>query len=149
MHLIINMFVLWSFGRYIEYFAMTKITENYKLYLGLLYFGAMFVSCMPSWIKQRNNPSYNSVGASGSVSAVLFATIMFIPMEGMMVFPVPVPIPAFLFAILYLAYSFYMSKRGGDHIAHDAHIAGAVYGVALTIAFEPRLVNFFMEQIKL
>ncbi|MFH0896247.1 MAG: rhomboid family intramembrane serine protease [Bacteroidota bacterium] len=148
-HLGINMFVLWSFGDALENYYSAVMGQNAALYLGLLYFGAMFVSCMPSWIKHRDDPTYNSVGASGCVSAVVFASIIFSPMSKVMLFPIPMGIPAFLFAILYLAYSFYMTKRGQDHVAHDAHIAGAVYGIVLTIAFEPRLVNFFMEQIKL
>ena len=140
MHLFFNMLTLYFFGEVMEKF--------YEVYLGKLgfiifYFGGIIVSEIPSYIKHRNNYHYRSLGASGGVSAVVFAYILFDPWQWF-TFP---PIPAILYAGLYIAYSIYMSKRGTDHINHDAHLWGALYGIGFTIIMEPRVVDFFLQQI--
>lgn len=140
MHLFFNMLTLYFFGEVMEKF--------YEVYLGKLgfiifYFGGIIVSEIPSYIKHRNNYHYRSLGASGGVSAVVFAYILFDPWQWF-TFP---PIPAILYAGLYIAYSMYMSKRGTDHINHDAHLWGALYGIGFTIIMEPRVIDFFLQQI--
>jgi membrane associated rhomboid family serine protease len=140
MHLFFNMLTLYFFGEVMEKF--------YEVYLGklgfiLFYFGGIIVSEIPSYIKHRNNYHYRSLGASGGVSAVVFAYILFDPWQWF-TFP---PIPAILYAGLYIAYSMYMSKRGTDHINHDAHLWGALYGIGFTIIMEPRVIDFFLQQI--
>ncbi|HOV12612.1 MAG TPA: rhomboid family intramembrane serine protease, partial [Bacteroidales bacterium] len=96
----------------------------------------------------KNNPYYNAVGASGATSAVLFASILFYPIGKIMIFPIPIGIPAFIFGLLYLIYSAYMSKRGGDNIGHDAHFWGAVFGVLFTIAIKPAVALYFIDQVR-
>ncbi len=145
MHLIINMFVLFSFGRIVEqsfefYFASSAIP-----YYLLLYIGGLIFSVIASYIKNRNNSYYNAVGASGAVSAILFSSIIIHPDSTIRLVLLPIPIPAFIFGILYLVYSAYMAKRASDNVGHDAHFWGAVYGILLTIVFRP---DFFIEFIE-
>lgn len=149
LHLFINMFVLYSFGDVvIQYYTMLFGIKGYYYY-GLLYVGAVMISVLPSFGKHKNDPLYNAVGASGAVSAVVFASIMFVPTGKITIFPIPFGIPAFIFGILYLVYSAYMGKRGKDNIGHDAHFWGAVFGVIFTIAIKPRIALYFVEQIRM
>lgn len=146
-HLAINMFVLWSFGRivfemYGYYFGAKGI-----LYFLLLYIGGIMFSVLFDYGKHKDDPHYNAVGASGAVSAVVFASIILFPSGGIYLFFIPVEIPSPVFGILYLVYSAYMARRGRDNIGHDAHFWGAVYGVLLTIAFKPELFLFFFDEL--
>ncbi len=143
-HLIINMFVLYSFGRVVEnrfeyYFELRSIP-----YFLLLYVGGLVFSVIASYIKNRDNNYYNAVGASGAVSAVLFSSIIMYPEGRIIMLLLPIPLPAFIFGILYLVYSAYMAKRASDNVGHDAHFWGAVYGVILTIILRPAsIIDFF------
>jgi membrane associated rhomboid family serine protease len=147
MHLFINMFVLYSFGNVvIEYYVAIFGLKGYY-YFVLLYIGAIMLSVLPSFGKYKNDPSYNAVGASGAVSAVVFASILFVPLGKIYLFFIPIGIPAFIFGGLYLVYSAYMAKRGGDNIGHDAHFWGALFGIVYTIALKPKIFLFFVDQI--
>jgi membrane associated rhomboid family serine protease len=97
------------------------------------------LSVLPSFGKYKNDPGYNAVGASGAVSAVVFASILFVPLGKIYLFFIPIGIPAFIFGGLYLIYSAYMAKRGGDNIGHDAHFWGALFGFVYTIAIKPKV----------
>lgn len=130
-HLIINMFVLYSFGEVVERVFGVFYGSKGGLYYALFYVLAAAVSSIWDYFEHRNDYSYNALGASGAVNAVLFASIVFNPMSKLIVFPIPIPLPAWLFAVLYLGYSIFMSKRGGDNIGHRAHISGAVFGAAV------------------
>ena len=145
-HLIVNMFVLFFFGRNIEayfgYFFGTRATA----YFLLLYFGGILASNTRSLIKQKDNYYYNAVGASGAVSAVLFAAIFFNPWEKLYLFAV-VPIPGILFAVGYLFYSYQKDKKGDDNVAHDAHILGAIFGFIFPILLKPNLLDQFIEKL--
>ncbi len=141
-HLLFNMFTLYFFGRAIENF--------YRPYLSglgfvLFYLAALVVSMLPSYIKHKNDPNYLSLGASGAVSAVLFAYILFAPWNLIFVFFIPVP--AIIYAVLYTAYSIYSAKRGQDNINHSAHLWGAAFGVLATIAIEPALIQRFFNKL--
>ncbi len=146
MHLIFNMFVLHSFGSLVEDLLIYKLGTLGILFYLLLYFGGMIVATIPSLVKHRDNYNYNSVGASGAVSAVLFASIAFLPFVdggGINIMFIPIDIPPLIFGVLYIIYEMYMQKRGGTNIAHDAHIWGALFGFTLTILFVPNtLANF-------
>jgi membrane associated rhomboid family serine protease len=78
-----------------------------------------------------------TLGASGAVSAVLFASIVYFPGMRLYIFPLPVPIPALIFAVLYLGYSYYQARQSGDRVNHDAHIGGALTGLAFVAASDP------------
>ena len=148
MHLGVNMYVLYSFGQFVLRDYVDLFDTKGYYYFGLLYVGAILMSVLPSFGKHKNDPYYNAVGASGAVSAVVFASILFNPTNKITIFPVPIGIPSFIFGILYLIYSAYMGKRGKDNIGHDAHFWGAVYGVVFTIALEPRVGLFFIHEIR-
>ena len=89
----------------------------------------------------------NAVGASGAISAIVFAAVIFNPLAPLGILFIPISIPAVLFAFLYLVYSAYMSKRGEDNIGHDAHFWGAIFGFAFTIALKPSLVAHMINEI--
>lgn len=146
-HLGVNMFVLLSFGSLVsEYFELVFPGKSTYYYL-LLYVGGLFISAAPSFGKHKEHPYFNSVGASGAVSAVVFSSIVFDPMNKIYIMFVPIGIPAILFGILYLVYSAYMNQKGNDNIGHDAHFWGGIYGFILTIALKPTLFQHFLHQI--
>ena len=105
------------------------------------------LSVLPSFGKHKDDPAYNAVGASGAVSAVVFASILFVPLGKIYLFFVPIGIPAFIFGGLYLIYSAYMAKRAKDNIGHDAHFWGALFGIVFTIALKPKIFLYFIDQI--
>jgi membrane associated rhomboid family serine protease len=141
-HLAFNMITLYFFGRVMEDFFVAKIGKAGFL---LFYIAGIIVSEIPSYIKHRTNYSYRSLGASGAVTAVLFSFILLAPWQTMYVFFLPMP--AIVFAALYLGYTFYMNKRGGDYINHSAHLWGAIWGIAFTMLMEPKVLPHFLEQL--
>jgi len=145
-HLIVNMLVLYFFGPYIESYLAYYFGNKANAYFLLLYFGGILASNIWALIKHKNNYYYNAVGASGAVSAVLFAFIFFDPLQKILFFFV-VPVPGILFALVYLAYSYQMSKRGDDHIAHDAHFLGALFGFLFPILLKPNLFDQFIDKL--
>lgn len=145
-HLIVNMFVLYFFGRGIEQYFDYYFGNRATAYFLLLYFGGILASNLWSLIKHQNNYYYNAVGASGAVSALLFAFIFFNPWEKLYFFGI-LPIPGILFAVGYLFYSYQMSKKSTDNVAHDAHILGAIFGFIFPILLKPQLFTQFIDQL--
>ena len=143
-HLLVNMIVLWSFGSVVEHYFEINFGGNSPWYYLTLFVGSIVLSSVWSLIKQRNNFYYNAIGASGAVSAILFAEIFFNPWEPIYFFGV-LPIPGIIFGILYLYYSFYMSRRKLDNIGHDAHFLGAVIGFCAPILMRPTLFWDFIN----
>jgi len=143
-HLIVNMIVLFSFGTLVErYFQMYFGTIGTTYYL-VLFFGSVAFSSLLSLYKQRNNPYYNAIGASGAVSAILFTAIFFDPWSNIYFFGI-LPIPGILFGGLYLYYSYYMSTKKSDNIGHDAHFLGAVFGFFFPVFLQPSLLMDFFK----
>lgn len=135
MHLFMNMFVLYNFGTILEK-EFVKIGQPFpELHYLLLYFGAGLFATVIPYARNKTNPSYMSLGASGSVSGVLFAFICLMPNTQLQLLFIPVPFPAYVFGVLYLLYEYYMDKRGGTGVAHDAHIGGAVFGIVFMFVF--------------
>lgn len=145
-HLIVNMLVLYSFGTALERYFQQFFGVNWIPYYLILYFGAILVSPLYALIKHRNDYLYNAVGASGAVSAVVFAAIFFDPWSKIYFFGM-IPMPGIIFAVLYLIYSWLMSSRSKDNIAHDTHFFGALYGFLLPILLNPDLLSFFIRQL--
>lgn len=145
-HLIINMLVLFFFGRAIENYFGYFWGNRSTAYFLLLYFGGTIAANILSLIKHKNNFYYNAVGASGAVSAVLFASIFFEPLEPVLLFAV-LPIPGILFAVGYLIYSYRMDKKDADNVAHDAHFLGAVFGFIFPILLKPELFERFIDKL--
>ena len=108
----------------------------------------MVVSTIGDLIKYRNDFYYNAVGASGAVSAILFASILFEPKMGIYIYLIPIPVPGFIFAPLYLLYCWYMARRNADNIGHSAHFWGAVYGLLFPLACKPEIFSFFISQLQ-
>jgi len=146
MHLAINMFVLWSFGNAVEksYYPFAVGDKSLVLYL-VLYFGGVAVSAIPSYLQHKGNANYSAVGASGGVSAVVFAVIVFAPWQNLYLYGV-LPIPQILAGAAYLYYSWYMDKKGGDNIGHMAHFAGAIWGFVFTCCVNVNLFPHFIRQ---
>ncbi len=147
MHLGINMLVLYSFGRVVEEYYSMYFGLKGILYYILLYIGGTALSTLPSYGKHKDDYSYTAVGASGAVSAVVFASIIFAPLSKIYLFPIPIGIPAIVFGVLYLIYSAYMGKRNVDNVGHDAHLWGAVFGFIFTIALKPTLIVSLYENL--
>ena len=144
MHLIFNMVTLYSFGQAMERYFSDRIGPVGYL---LFYLSAIVIAILPTYMQHRLDPGYRSLGASGAVSAVLFASILLDPWMGIYLFLIPIPVPAFVFAGLYIGYSMWMDKRGGDNINHSAHLWGALYGVMFTVLQQPALAGQFLSRL--
>jgi len=146
-HLAINMFVLYSFGNAVLDLFDIVFHGHAQLYYSLLYVGGLAFSTLFDLRKYGESPSYNAVGASGAVSAVVFASILIFPMGKISLLFFPIGIPSFIFGAIYLAYSVYMGKKNIDNIGHNAHFWGAIFGLMLPIALKPALFGNFIDQI--
>lgn len=146
-HLLINMFVLYSFGAFVEEALKDLFGSRGFLYYLMLYVGGVLFSTLWDFGKFKNDPYYSAVGASGAVSAVVFASILLNPGSSIFLFPIPFPLPSWVFGIVYLVYSAYMGKKGTDNIGHTAHFWGAVYGIALVIVLVPGVISNFFSTI--
>lgn len=144
LHLGFNMFTLYFFGRIVEQYFRELFGPGVFI---LFYLLSMIAADIQTYVKNRGNYQYRSLGASGAISAVLFASILFNPWAKIYLFIIPIGIPAFIFGFIYLAYCVYMSKRGGDNINHNAHLWGALFGILFTIVLEPRVASFFLQQL--
>ncbi|HLK27390.1 MAG TPA: rhomboid family intramembrane serine protease [Puia sp.] len=141
MHLGFNMYALYLFGQGQESHLLPGVEpifssifhEKAKLLYLLMYLLALPVCLLPTYNKNKDNYYYKSLGASGAVSAVVFAYIMLNPMQGVGLIFIPVFIPGFLFGGLYLFFSYLLARRGGGGINHSAHIWGALFGIAFII----------------
>jgi len=153
-HLAFNMISFYLFSDKLVEPAFIDFFGDYgrAAFLGM-YLLALIVSLLPSYLKNKNNTRYRSLGASGAVSAVVFAGILIAPLAKLGFFIIPPVIPGFIFGPLYLIFSAYLEKRGGDNINHSAHIWGALFGAAFII-IATRLYSdhdvwqSFVEQVK-
>ena len=147
MHLIINMYVLYSFGGVVERSFTGMFGPIGFLYYALLYLGGILFSTLFDFGKHKDDVYYNAVGASGAVSAVVFSSILVYPSGSIFLFPIPFPLPSWVFGVAYLIYSAYMGKKGADNIGHNAHFWGAVFGIVLTIIIVPGVIQNFFSTI--
>ncbi len=148
MHLAINMFVLWSFGTFIE----GVFVELFGPVMGRINFLALYLlsgvfADIPTYFKHKDNQSFSSVGASGATSGIMFSFALLLPWDKIYLFGV-LPIPAIVAAVLYLVYSSYSAKQeAGSRIDHEAHFWGAVFGFVFTIALKPDLFSRFLDEV--
>ncbi len=142
MHLLFNMITLYFFGRVMEQFYNEAMGQ---FGFAIFYVLGIVASILPTYYRHKDDPNYRSLGASGAVSAVLFSYILFDPWALIGVFFVPMP--AIVFAALYVGYTIYADRKGGDNINHNAHLWGAAYGVVFTLVMEPRVFSIFLEAL--
>jgi membrane associated rhomboid family serine protease len=141
-HLLFNMITLFFFGSAIEKFYDKSLGEFGFVFFYVL---GLIVSILPTYVKNRDNPNYRSLGASGAVSGVLFAFILMQPWSIIYIYVIPVP--AIVFAVAYTVYSIYSDRRAKDNVNHAAHLWGAAYGVIFTIAMAPRVFSVFVKEL--
>ncbi|WP_291726232.1 rhomboid family intramembrane serine protease [Bernardetia sp.] len=147
-HLGFNMLTFFFFGKVVE----NVYTEYYgdvvgaSIFLGL-YLLSIILSDLPSFFKYKDMPAYSSLGASGGVSAIVFASILFQPTNDLFLLMIPIPIPAFILGALYVIYSYYQSKNSSDNINHSAHLYGAVAGFVISAILIPNAIPNFFEQL--
>ncbi len=146
LHLGINMFVLWSFGEYIEkvYVAFFGDMMGRVLYIAM-YLATIVFADIPTFLKHRNNPGYRSLGASGAVSGIVFISILLSPWS--LIYVYFIPVPGIVAGVAYLIYSSWASKNSQDLIDHDAHFYGALFGMLFTIALKPALFSNFIDRL--
>ena len=133
-HLAFNMLSLYMFGEFVEEKFSTEVyADNGKMLYLVMYIAALFVCLLPTFFKHKNDYNYRSLGASGAVSAVVFAGMLLEPRVRVGLFFIPPIIPAYIFGPIYLLFSTLLQKRGGGNINHSAHIWGAVFGLAFVI----------------
>jgi len=147
-HLGFNMLTFFFFGGVVE----KVYVKNYgdvvgsAIFLGV-YLVAIIISDLPSFFKYKDMPAYSSLGASGGVSAIVFASILFQPTNDLYLLLIPIPIPAFILGVLYVVYSYYQSKNSTDNINHSAHLYGAVAGFVISAILIPSAIPDFITQL--
>ncbi len=146
-HLLWNMFSFFFFGVVVEYYFNYIFGVVGPILFILLYLLAIVISDMPSYFKHKNNPGYNSLGASGGVAAIIFTSILFQPMQDICLYAI-LCFPGFIFGIAYILGSYYYGKRAKDNINHAAHIYGALVGLVFTIIIFPKSIPLFIEQVR-
>jgi membrane associated rhomboid family serine protease len=146
LHLIINMLVLYSFGGAVERRFYYYFDEKGVFVFAAMYLGAIIASSITTFRKNKENHWYNAVGASGAVSAVLFSYVVFDPFGTILLYGI-LPLPAVVWALLYVFYSAYMGRRGGDNINHEAHLWGGFFGMVYTLFINPEIATDFMAII--
>ena len=145
-HLILNMLVLFFFGDITQNYYEAYIGEKGKYYFILLYLGGVLFATIPSYRKHKDNINYHSVGASGAVSAVLFSSVIFSPATRICLYGL-ICLPGIIWAVVYLIYSYQEGKKAKDHIDHDAHFWGAVFGAIFTFIAVPQAFPAFLKQL--
>ena len=145
-HLLWNMLSLYFFGTAIEreFHALFGVAGG--VYFIALYLMAIIVSDVPTLFKHKDNPGYNSLGASGGVSAVIFAFIIFEPLADICLY-FALCMPGFILGALYIIFSWYQGRKSNDNINHDAHLYGALFGLIFCVIVAPSSIGNFLEQI--
>jgi membrane associated rhomboid family serine protease len=144
-HLIFNMFTLYFFGSNVQ-MIIDQVHAPGAMFL-LLYLSGIVIASLPTFLKNRHNSYYRSLGASGGVASILFFTIYFFPWSRINILFIPIGIPAIVFGGLYLAYEAYMAKRGAGNVNHDAHFWGSVYGLFFAFILDPSHGAILIDQI--
>jgi len=154
-HLAFNMYAFYMFGESVERSFIQVFHEKGKLLYLVLYITSLFACLVPTYLKHRTNNNYRSLGASGAISAVIFAYIVLNPLQkiGLIFLPEQWGLPAFVFGLLYLVISSFMDRRGGSGINHSAHIFGALYGIAFLFVTSYFLSDYhvleeFMQKVQ-
>ncbi|MEM8615914.1 MAG: rhomboid family intramembrane serine protease [Pseudomonadota bacterium] len=140
LHLFVNMYVLWMFGRPIEA-GLGPVS------FALIYFAALTGGSLWSLMENRRKSDYRALGASGATSGIVMAFILFRPLEPLMIFPIPFFMPAVVIGIGFVVISAVLAQRENKVIGHEAHLGGALAGILATIAIEPAALSTFSSEI--
>ena len=151
-HLAFNMYSFYMFGGSVETAFDQIFGSTGKAFFILLYISSLVACLLPTYFKNKDNYYYKSLGASGAVSAIVFAYIFIAPTTGIGLMFIPIPFPAIIFGVIYLGVSAYLSNRGGSNINHSAHFWGAIYGIGFLIITSYCFSNFkavplFLKQV--
>jgi len=144
-HLIFNMFTLYFFGDIVEFY-FNQVSEYGTILYVVMYILGIVVADIPTLIKYKDHPHYNALGASGAVSAVVFSSILFNPLNELCLYGL-LCLPGIIFGAIYVIYSYYQGKHKNDNINHDAHLFGALFGVIFTIIVWPAIIPHFIDQM--
>jgi len=147
MHLLWNMFSFYFFGTAVERDFGFVFGKAGVYYFIVLYLSAIVVSDIPTYLKERNNADYNSLGASGGVGSVIFAFIILQPLQSICLY-IAFCMPGFVFGVGYMAYTYYQGRKAKDNINHDAHLYGALYGLLFCVIAYPTSLLLFYDQVK-
>lgn len=146
-HLLFNMISLYFFGTVVEQiFKILFGNAQGGIYFIALYLIGIVVSDLPTYFKNRHNPGYNSLGASGGVSSVIFASIIFMPLNKICIYFICMP--GFILGTVYLIYSYFNGRKSMDNINHDAHLYGALFGLFFSVVMHPQVIGNFFAQLK-
>lgn len=146
-HLLINMFVLYSFGNYIESYVISIFGNPMgKIAYLVMYLLNIIIANIPTMVRQKHNPSFSSIGASGAVSGIIFIFILLNPWAILYLFFI-IPVPAIIAGIGYLIYSSYAANKGHGRLDHSAHFAGAIAGMAMIIILNRQILGDFMHRL--
>ncbi len=146
-HLGLNMFVFWSFGQWVEVYFLAKYGLKGEVLYLFLYVLAAVAATLPSMRKHGDNSGYNSVGASGAVSAVMMAA-MFISPTSEILFFMAIPMPAYIGILVFFIFEHLMNRSGKTNIAHDAHIWGALFGILFIAAIDFNIILHFIATVR-
>ena len=145
-HLLINLFVLYQFGTIVEQYYLEIFADSGRLYYTLLLLLGIIVPDIIDFFIHKDNPEYRSLGASGTVSAVLFSYVLFNPWAKIYLYGI-IPIYTIVAAVLYIIYSIYQDKKANDNVNHLAHLTGAIFGFVFTLMLKPGLWNYFIQEL--
>ncbi|MCR9193369.1 MAG: rhomboid family intramembrane serine protease [Hyphomonas sp.] len=140
LHLLVNMYVLFMFGGFVE-----RVVGPVA-YL-IIYFAALLGGNAWALLENKTKPSYRALGASGATSGIVMSFILFRPFEPLMIFPIPFFMPAVVLGIVFLVGSAILSQRDNKRIGHEAHLGGALAGILVTIAVQPAALSNFSQQV--
>ena len=146
-HLLFNMLVLYMFGEHVEAEFIRFYGDMGTVLFGSLYLFGIIVSDIPTFLKYKDQPHYNALGASGGVSSILFSYILFYPTNKLYLYGI-LGLPGIAWALLYIVYSYYMGKQQIDNVNHDAHLYGGLFGVVFTILIIPGVIPHFISQLR-
>jgi len=152
-HLAFNMYSLYIFGQIVEPKFVQLFGQAGRLYYLLMYVSALPICLLPTYMRNRDNYYYRSLGASGAVSAVVFAFIFLDPLQKLGLVFIPIYLPGFIFGVIYLVVSTFLDRKGGGNINHSAHIWGALYGITFLIVFgnafgQYKPLQEFIDQVR-